>query len=493
MISLGFVVCLAAVSPSNAEDRGVTVRVVNLADEPLQDVVLASVPDGLPSRPTTNDGSTLLSLPRQPRVGEWIYLKLVAGPGRSTDWILVSPWDARAIVTPSGGGRGGAVSVVIARKGDKDLLITRKGWLAIVQRLLLEAAPTTLSEVISEDRRRAALMRVSEVYGVNADDLDHEILARQGMTEAALRALWTKNYVKAEELLTTALAIREGRSDGTKAEAVDIARFLGQCLYQQGKYSQAAEAYRKATDLRPDDATMLNEYALAVDLAENYGEAERLFRRALSITEKESGSESPDVVRRLINLGMLLYSEGRYQEAEPLFKRSLAITERTAGAKNAAAECLNNLATVYYALGRSSEAEQLYDRALAISENLPAADQAGLATSLSNLAELYRSRGRYPEAEVFAKRSLAIAEKAFGADHPGAAASLNNLAEIYRSLARDSEAELLLLRSLAIREKAQGANHRDLAATLNNLAALYRSQGRYDDAEPLFKRALAIR
>ena len=245
----------------------------------------------------------------------------------------------------------------------------------------------------------------------------------------------------------------------------------------------------------PDNtfAYSLDRLARTYEKQGRYGEAEPLYRQALSVRETLLNADDPDVATSLNELAALYYAMGRYSEAEPLYERAIIIYEQQLGTDDPAiATSLNNLAELYRAMGRYSEAEPLYLRSLTIKEQQLGTDHPSIATSLNNLALLYASMGRYSEAEPLRLRCLQIERESLGEDHRQFAASLNNLALLYASMGRYSEAEPLYGRSLAIREQQLGTDHPAVATSLNNLAGLYRAMGRYGEAEPLHLRALDI-
>jgi tetratricopeptide (TPR) repeat protein len=243
----------------------------------------------------------------------------------------------------------------------------------------------------------------------------------------------------------------------------------------------------------PQFAFSLNQLAFLYNSQGKYNEAEPLYLRSLSISEKQLGENHPDVATSLNNLAELYRNRGKYEEAEPLYLRSLSIREKQLGENHPdVATSLNNLALLSHSQGKYNEAELLYLRSLSIREKQLGENHPSVATSLNNLAELYRSQGRYKEVEPLYMRSLPIMEKQLGENHPNVATSLNNLAALYNYQGQYNEAEPLYMRSLAIRENQLGENHPDVATSLNGLAALYYSQGKYTEAEPLLLRSLSI-
>jgi tetratricopeptide (TPR) repeat protein len=243
----------------------------------------------------------------------------------------------------------------------------------------------------------------------------------------------------------------------------------------------------------PEAIHLLNEAGYYLNKRARHGEAEPLYRRALSIREQELGSDHPDTATGLNNLASLYSMEGKYTEAEPLYWRALAIRERLLGANHpSTATSLNNLASLYKAQGKYSEAEQLVKRTLLIREEQLGADHPETALSVNNLAVLYDTQGKYVEAEPLYRRALAIRERQLGADHPDTASSLNNLAIFYKTQGKYTKAELLARRAHKIYEEQLGGDHPDTAMSLNNLAMLYNVQGKHAEAEPLVRRALEI-
>ena len=192
--------------------------------------------------------------------------------------------------------------------------------------------------------------------------------------------------------------------------------------------------------------------------------------------------------------GVYLYERARYGEAERLYERALGISERQLGGEHPdTAGSLNNLAGLYESQGRYEEAEPLYERALEIRERQLGGEHPDTATSLNNLAALYRGQGRYEEAEPLLKRALGIYERQLGEEHPETARGLNNLAGLYHDLGRIEDAERLFRRALAIREHVLGPEHPDTANSLFWLAYSHHQWRQYERAQPLYERALAIR
>jgi tetratricopeptide (TPR) repeat protein len=225
----------------------------------------------------------------------------------------------------------------------------------------------------------------------------------------------------------------------------------------------------------------------------DYGKAQDLYKRVISITEDSFGPEHPDIATCLTKLVDSYIQIGDYSKAEPLLKRAISIQKKALGPEHLeTSESLNYLALLYKYMGDYTRAEPLYQQALSIGEKVLGPQHPDIATYLNNLAALYYEIGKYGKAESLYQRSLSIKEKAFGPEHPETATGLNNLAALYVKIADFDKAESLYQRALSIREKAFGPEHIEIASSLNHLAAMYVLRDDNSKAEPMFKRALSI-
>jgi tetratricopeptide (TPR) repeat protein len=120
---------------------------------------------------------------------------------------------------------------------------------------------------------------------------------------------------------------------------------------------------RRLTGL-PGTVGMLNRLAVLYHSQRKYNTAEQLYKRALTVSKKESpNQQSPEVATVLNNLARLYHDQDRFADAEPLYKRSLAIVEKVLGSNSRKALTrIQNLADLYHEEGRDEEAKPLYQR-----------------------------------------------------------------------------------------------------------------------------------
>lgn len=173
-----------------------------------------------------------------------------------------------------------------------------------------------------------------------------------------------------------------------------------------------------------------------------------LYERALSVRKRHLGSDHPDTLATLNNLGILLQEQGDMARAELLFRRAFAGQNRSLGPKHP--------------------------------ETL---------TSLNNLAVLLWTQGKTVEAEPLFRRALEARESSLGPKHPDTLQSINNLAFLLKNRGDVVGAEPLFRRVLEVREQSLGLAHRDTLKSLNNLGELHAARGEWTAAAALFRRA----
>lgn len=92
-------------------------------------------------------------------------------------------------------------------------------------------------------------------------------------------------------------------------------------------------------------------------------QAEQNLRSDIAATETSLGPAHPVLAAKLVDLAILLHSEGRYAEAESLCTRALTIQRRTLGPRDPETmRTITELAMIYRAQGRSKEADDLLAR-----------------------------------------------------------------------------------------------------------------------------------
>jgi tetratricopeptide (TPR) repeat protein len=455
-----------------AEDGILVLSVTNTADETISDITLKCKGEA-PSGRSDRNGAARLKLPLGARPGSSVVLQVLAG-----DWAIISPWDGRIVVPPFDNNPQNFVTVVVAKKGDKQMLESAKAVEAMASRVV-KAVGSKLDTQLSDEERRLVLEQQAREFGLTPEEVDLAI--REWSNKASdsyqkgLAALYQKNYPRAADLLSDALEQRIKELKEAQNKVADAANFLGQALYLKGQYRDAAEAFKKALALRHDDGIILNNIAVSLRASGDLIEAERFSVKAVEAkgADPRLGPYHPATAIATINLALLYQDQGKLAEAEQIFKQAVEVTERGFGPDDLeVAICLEHYAELLTNMERKAEAEEKLTRARAI-------------------------RARYDQrlrdkAIAESKQLLALKERQFGPEGAEVATAAGSLGSLYQSYGQSAEAEALFKRALAIREKVSGIGHLDTAGELQRLSSLYEEQGRYPEAEPLIIRALQI-
>lgn len=144
--------------------------------------------------------------------------------------------------------------------------------------------------------------------------------------------------------------------------------------YVHGDYTAAERhllaALRTAEGIGPEDprlALSLNNLALVYYAQHRYDEAEPLYQRAITITERALGPDHPNLAASLGNLAELYRKQERYVEAEPLYREAVGIWQQAVGPYDLqVAMWLEDCAYVLRKLDRNQEAAEMEARAIVI-------------------------------------------------------------------------------------------------------------------------------
>ena len=276
---------------------------------------------------TDDHGKARIHLSPQNKQKDWVSLEILKSPP-GKDLVMVSPWDSWISVPSFENESENFVRVVVVEFSDRTTLEDDSVLAALTAKINKANAPKNVKDRHEEDPK-ANLATVAKQYGLDPEELDKAIRSWGEVTtdpyEAGLAALYQRNYPAAAAQLKESLQNREGKHAVDQKAVTDAAFFLGQSLYEEGKYKESAEAFRRCLQLRPDDATVLNKLGTSVMEAGDYAGAEPFLQRVLAIDEKALGPDHPYVATDLNNLASLLQNKGDYEGAEPLFRRALAI------------------------------------------------------------------------------------------------------------------------------------------------------------------------
>jgi serine/threonine protein kinase/tetratricopeptide (TPR) repeat protein len=227
-----------------------------------------------------------------------------------------------------------------------------------------------------------------------------------------------------------------------------------------GRYEQAAEEFRRASQLDPDSDDALRGLGLAYQSLGKLGDAEANYQRAISL--------HPNYWADYNWLGSFYYRQARYDDAARMFSQVVALAPDSERG-------YSNLGGVYLNLGRYTDAIPLFQRSVAIR---PTAD------AYSNLATAYFFQQRFAESAHTYEQAVKL--------NPVDYELWGNLGDAYYWTPKEQlQAPQAYLKAISLANAALGVNPRD-AVILCNLALYHAMLREKDPAIAFLRKALTL-
>lgn len=280
--------------------------------------------------------------------------------------------------------------------------------------------------------------------------------------------------------------------------AVDLAGLVEQ-MQQLKKAGDEAAVARLAPIVRaelehnqgPFTALAWNQLGIYHGSREEFGEAERAYRRAIKIAEIKD--QKGVLSLALTNLAQHYLASGRPAQAEVLLRQALSLATARVGSESPElTNFLASLAAARQMLGDFKGASSYYEQSLALTSDYP---QGKLTRGyiLANLAALRAEEKNWSGSRDALEESLALIERSLGATHPDLIAPSVSLAEVHIHFRQWDKANALLDRAAGITGVRFGGRHRRMAEVLIARASILRQTGHRAEAKKLEARAKAIR
>jgi tetratricopeptide (TPR) repeat protein len=318
-----------------------------------------------------------------------------------------------------------------------------------------------------------------------------------------LRNLLGENYIllgdygEASAQIQDALSLIGWPGAGPSEDLGTSLQNMGRVLYHEGRYSDAAQMYAQALDVRgvvlgldhPDVAMTISHMAACLRRQGDYGQAEALYRQALDIRKKLPGNSDAIIASSFNSLALFYMDGGRWNDAHEQFTTSLALVGKYAKPDDfRVARTQSHLAGCLIQLGKLNEAEAMLTTALDVqARNLPQ-DHPDIANTIRTQAELRLAQRNVGDAERLARAALAIQTRRLGEDHADLADSYLVLGETLLEADALVDAADAFERSLHIRSVNVPAGHWLITNTQRLLdecnAAIQEQEFLYPDPEP---------
>jgi signal transduction histidine kinase len=191
------------------------------------------------------------------------------------------------------------------------------------------------------------------------------------------------------------------------------------------------------------------------------------------------------IIQYIKNYTAVLNVQGKYDSSLALNNRALELA-RSHGWQLEIMKTLINLGVVYQYKESYTQALDYYLRALAIAEKIPGYQIP--ATLYGNMCGLYRNLGQQEKAEIYARKALTQAEVLH--DRYATGEALNNLANVLKDRGHISEGMALLKRGITIGKELKDVGIEE--TSLINMGDGYEKLRQPDKYLAVFREALPL-
>lgn len=331
--------------------------------------------------------------------------------------------------------------------------------------------------------------------------------ARHPDTVHALATLaWAQQNIghtaQSERTLRTALDIADRAEAGAMAEAsADMRNQLGTLLLGQGRFAEAASAFRTALQAtqalhgatNPEVATVQANLAQALQRQGRLADAAAVLRQALAVQEASLGSVHPRLVDTLDALGSLYSELDDLPRAEAHLVRAIDMRRQLAPdpKDTRRAQLQGALAGVWVQGNRLPEAEAALRASIQTLE-AAAPDDPTLPNQLVSLGGVHRRRGEFAQAQALMERAVRMRQASWGPDARPTAITEVALARVLDAAGRPHAAEPLLLHALKVLDQGPTRGTPYVAQARQRLAEVYRHTERPGPARAAAQEALTL-
>lgn len=228
----------------------------------------------------------------------------------------------------------------------------------------------------------------------------------------------------------------------SRSAQAQLERAEGQPLQSIATLEQAlAERVQVSGEIHPETGTVANDLAVAYFQANRLGEARALFQRAWQIWEGLAAGDSVDALNTLNNWAAVEVREQNYAEAERLYRQALSVRRTLFGPSAALAALLNNLGKLELRLGKPAEALPLLDEAVRLARQYAGENSLNALAAMAGLGEAQALMGDHPAAKATLDDLETRTRTHFGERH--LLMAITQLAQARRLAAADDPARAL--------------------------------------------------
>ncbi len=275
--------------------------------------------------------------------------------------------------------------------------------------------------------KRALSIYESALDSNNSDIKYSELNAVMTYKTLATLYFFQAKYSQAEPLHNKALSIQEKILEPDHSSIAETMFSLAYVYEKWGRNKEARLFYKRGLSITPDPPMELNLLNLEfIEFFDNkkYDRFLEVAKKAFEITKHHFKHDTLRIAQSMDDLGFAHSVNNHYKEAEKLYIRALNISEKSRPSDDPKLVKLRlrlrqNLATLYFDHKKYALAEPLERKILAIQESTFGPDHPEILRSLINLVNIHERQSQYEKAAEYYQRVLSIRENNLGANHPG--------------------------------------------------------------------------
>jgi len=268
--------------------------------------------------------------------------------------------------------------------------------------------------------------------------------------------------------------------------------------YKTGHYDQARQELESALEFDDLPASKFQVLDAATALASTYEkQGQAVFAECWYAAILPNVSENSEPERKILsvalnNFGTMRVQQGRLREGALMLERALALTRRIYGDESpVTAASLDVLGSVYLIVGRQREAFGLLEQAIGTLRKVQPRYSMVLVATLGHLGRAYTERQDYAHSDPLFEEALDIGTRIEDTDAVFGD-TLIAFASSLRLQRKMNRVEPLLRKAQAIYENTACMQQMRGAGLLTNFGFLRMDEGKYFAAEEYFRQALRV-
>jgi len=240
----------------------------------------------------------------------------------------------------------------------------------------------------------------------------------------------------------------------------------------------------RGAEAPPEDRVTVNMGFRRAFFAGEYAAALPLATRVVELTRTQFGSDAPQLVNPLTNLGTTHYRMGNFEPALDTYREALRLLDLQGEAANEKlVRPLHGMGAALRGLKRDEDAIVPFRRAIEIVRNRQGLHSVSQLPLLKELVDCYMSTGRITEAGREQLYAFGVAESAYGKDDVRLVGPLEDYALWNEGAGRFTAARVLHARAVQIADEKLGATNLQAIPALRGIARSYRQAYVFGEAE----------